>query len=111
MDFYPEDQFYEKENLNFKCNQPFQRIQIRNHEMFPCCYSLVMGDKGTENYKKFVLGNINEVSIFDAWNSDKMKKMRQMQIDGKFKENPTCATCVKYTYPTKKFILSEGLNN
>ena len=111
LDFYPEDQFYDKENVNFKCNQPFQRIQIRNHEMFPCCYSLVMGDKGTDNYKKFVLGNINEISIYDAWNSKKMKEMRQIQIEGRFKENPTCAMCVKYTYPTKKFVSSEGFNN
>ena len=36
-----------------------------------------MGDKGTENYKKFVLGNINNMSIYDAWNSEKMRKIRQ----------------------------------
>jgi len=107
LDFYPEDQFYDKENKDFKCNQPFQRIQIRNNEMFPCCYSLVMGDKGTNNYKNFVLGNINETSIHEAWNGKKMTKLRQIQIEGKYEKNPTCAMCVKYTYPTKKFIQSE----
>ena len=61
--------------------------------------------------KKFVLGNINEISIYDAWNSKKMREMRQIQIEGRFKENPTCAMCVKYTYPTKKFVSSEGFNN
>ena len=50
------------------------------------------------------------MSIYDAWNSPKMKKIRQIQIDGKFKSNPTCAMCVKYTYPTKKFILSAHQN-
>ena len=110
LDFYPEDQFYDEENRNFRCNQPFQRIQIRNHEMFPCCYSLVMGGKGTKNYKNFVLGNINDTSIYDAWNSPKMKELRKIQIEGKFKKNPTCAMCVKYTYPTKKFIHSKNIN-
>jgi len=104
FDFFPEDQYYQDENVSFKCNQPFQRIQIRNHEMFPCCYSLVMGDKGTENYNKFVLGNINDMSIYEAWNSEKMKKLRKLHIEGKFSKNPTCAMCVKFTYPTKKII-------
>tara|TARA_B100001248_G_C27399322_1_gene468620 strand:- start:592 stop:1719 length:1128 start_codon:yes stop_codon:yes gene_type:complete len=108
-EFYPEDQFYDDEVVDFKCNQPFQRIHIRNHEMFPCCYSLVMGDKGTENYKNFVIGNIKNMSIYDAWNGEKMKKLRQIQLDGKFKENPTCAMCVKYTFPTRKFIKSEEI--
>jgi MoaA/NifB/PqqE/SkfB family radical SAM enzyme len=111
LDFYPEDQFYDEENKNFRCNQPFQRIQIRNHEMFPCCYSLVMGDKGTKNYKNFVLGNINDTSIYDAWNGSKMKELRKIQIKGKFKKNPTCATCVKHTYPTKNFSLKGSINS
>ena len=111
LDFYPEDQFYDEENKNFRCNLPFQRIQIRNHEMFPCCYSLVMGDKGTKNYKNFVLGNINDTSIYDAWNGSKMKELRKIQIKGKFKKNPTCATCVKHTYPTKNFSLKGSINS
>ena len=69
-----------------------------------------MGDKGTKNYKNFVLGNINDTSIYDAWNSPKMKELRKIQIEGKFKKNPTCAMCVKYTYPTKKFIQSKNIN-
>ncbi len=104
FEFFPEDQFYENENESFKCNQPFQRIQIRNQEIFPCCYSLVMGDKGTKNYDNFVLGNINKISIFDAWNSEKMKKLRRLQVEGKFNQNPTCKMCVKFTFPTKKTI-------
>jgi len=109
-DFYPEDQFYESEITDFKCNQPFQRIHIRNQDMFPCCYSLVMGDKGTDNYNNFVLGNINKISIYDAWNGKKMQNLRQLQLDGKFKKNPTCAMCVNYMYPTKKFINPELAN-
>ena len=63
-----------------------------------------MGDKGTKNYDNFVLGNINKISIYDAWNSAKMKKLRRLQVEGKFNQNPTCKMCVKFTFPTKKTI-------
>jgi len=110
FDFYPEDQFYTEENINFRCNQPFQRIQIRNQEIFPCCYSIVMGDKGTQNYKDFVLGNITKNTIYEAWNGKKMRNLRKLHLNGKFKENSTCLTCVKFTFPTKKFIKNQALN-
>ncbi len=102
--FYTEDQFYEEENIHFRCNQPFQRIQIRNNEIFPCCYSLVMSDKGSENYKKFLIGDLRTHTIHQAWNSKKMKDLRKLQLEGRLRENPTCLNCARFTFPTKKFV-------
>ncbi len=104
FDFYTEDQYYPEHNLNFRCNQPFQRIQIRNNEIFPCCYSLVMSDKGTRNYENFLIGNLKTDTIYDAWNSEKMKKLRKLQVEGRLSENPTCLNCAKFTFPTKEFV-------
>ena len=71
---------------------------------FPCCYSLVMSDKGSKNYDNFVIGNLKTDTIFEAWNSEKMKKLRKLQEEGRLAENPTCLNCAKFTFPTKKFV-------
>ncbi len=105
--FYTEDQFYPKQNLNFRCNQPYQRIQIRNNEIFPCCYSLVMSDKGTKNYNDFLIGDLRTDTIYKAWNSKKMNKLRKLQVEGRLSENPTCLNCAKFTFPTKEFVMTQ----
>ena len=89
--------------ISFGATNHFKEYKSETRN-FPCCYSLVMGDKGTKNYDNFVLGNINKISIYDAWNSEKMKKLRRLQVEGKFNQNPTCKMCVKFTFPTKKTI-------
>ena len=106
--FYTEDQFYTEHNLNFRCNQPFQRIQIRNDEIFPCCYSLVLSDKGTKNYENFLIGNLKTHTIKQAWNSEKMNKLRNLQKEGRLSQNPTCLNCAKFTFPTKEFVETQS---
>lgn len=101
---YTEDQFYDKENLTFRCNQPFQRIQIRNNEIFPCCYSLVMSEKGSQNYEDFIIGDLRKNTIYEAWNSKKMNDLRNLHLNYKLKENYTCLKCAKFTFPTKNFV-------
>ena len=106
--FYTEDQFYAEHNLNFRCNQPFQRIQIRNDEIFPCCYSLVLSDKGTKNYENFLIGNLKTHTIQQAWKSEKMNKLRKLQKEGRLSQNPTCLNCAKFTFPTKEFVETQS---
>jgi MoaA/NifB/PqqE/SkfB family radical SAM enzyme len=104
FDHYTEDQFYKEPNLTFKCNQPFNRLQIRNNEIFPCCYSLVMSDKGSKSYKDFVIGDLNKDTLYEAWNGKKMRALREIHANGNLVKNSTCLNCAKFTFPTKSLI-------
>ena len=108
FDFYTDDQIFENEKQKFRCNQPYQRVVIRNHKIYPCCVThAIPGDKDDHN---LVIGNLKETSIFNAWNSEKMKKLRKIQKSGEYKKNNICISCVKSNYPTKK-IISEFKEN
>ena len=70
----------------FKCQQPWQRVQVRsNGEICPCCAFF-----STE----LSLGNIKEKSIYEVWNGEKMNDLRELHKDGRYAENPWCKKCV-----------------
>jgi radical SAM protein with 4Fe4S-binding SPASM domain len=70
----------------FKCQQPWQRVQVRsNGEICPCCAFF-----STE----LSLGNIKEKSIYEMWNGEKMNDLRELHKDGRYAENPWCKKCV-----------------
>lgn len=90
------DQFYidnhEKHNLipdNFKCPQPFERVDIHGNEIFPCCYY---------DSKNLSLGNIEKISIYEAWNSNKAKYIRDVHREGDYSKIVECTKCVKSTF-------------
>ena len=60
--------------------------------MYPCCVSF---------NKDLKLGSIKDTSIYDAWNSKKMKELRRIHKSGNFYENETCKDCVNLIYPSK----------
>lgn len=107
FDFYTDDQVLKKEKKTFNCNQPYQRVVIRNHNIYPCCVTLAI----PEDQKKdnLIIGNIKHSTIFKAWNSNKMKNLRIIHKEGNYKKNNICNNCVNLNYPTKKFI--EKLKN
>ena len=72
---------------NIKCNQPWQRLFIKgNNEVHPCCAM----------FNKYLpLGNLSKMSLFEAWNSDKMKQLRSIHKNGKYYENEVCLKCLK----------------
>ena len=37
-----------------------------------------------------------------------MKDLRKLQLEGRLRENPTCSNCVKFTFPTKKFVTEQS---
>ena len=43
--------------------------------------------------KKMILGNVNESSIKEIWNSDKYNKIREMFFNGEYKKIPVCNRC------------------
>jgi len=91
--YYSKDQVNEKPINEFKCVQPFQRVMIKNDKIGPCCVSF---------NKELILGSINDTTIYEAWHSKKMKKIRKMHKEGKFYLDKTCNDCVNLIYPTNK---------
>ena len=71
----------------FRCDQPNNRIVIRSDgQVLPCCSWF--------SYE-LAIGNVNDSSIFDIWNSKPMKELRKIHFDGQYYQNPTCEKCVK----------------
>ena len=74
---------------NFRCEQPWQRIYIKNNgAICPCC---------TFFNEELVLGNISNKTIHELWNSQEMKSLRQLHKEGRYYDNPWCNSCVKCT--------------
>ena len=70
----------------FFCQQPWQRVQIRsNGEVCPCCAFF-----STE----LSLGNIKDKSIYELWNGEQMRNLRNIHKEGRYAENPWCKKCV-----------------
>jgi radical SAM protein with 4Fe4S-binding SPASM domain len=66
----------------WNCIDPFRRLSITGTgDIMPCC---------TFFGKTLVLGNIENISLMDAWNSNEMKTVRENLILGK---SDTCSTC------------------
>lgn len=88
--FIPTDSEFNRNMAeNFHCEQPWQRVYIKNNgEVCPCC---------TFFNEELSLGNISQNSIFELWNTPKMKNLRQLHKEGRFYENPWCLSCVKCT--------------
>ena len=91
--YYASDQYHELPVESFNCVQPYQRIMFRNEFMYPCCVSF-------NNDLK--LGSIHTQTIYSAWHSDKMKKIRELHRKGEYHKNETCKNCVNLIYPPKE---------
>ena len=67
------------------CTRLFKQAYILwNGDMVLCC---------TDYFKKIVLGNCNESSIYDVWNSPRSIHIRRNFIRGELEDNPLCANC------------------
>ena len=86
-EFLPSTSKYREKILSeFHCQQPWQRVVITNKgEICPCCAFF---------RTELSLGNINNSSIYEIWNSNEAKKLRQIHKDGNFQENEWCKRCV-----------------
>jgi len=71
---------------NFRCDQPWNRIMIRaDGNIHPCC-SFYTYDLG--------MGNINNSTISDIWNSQRFKELRKLHYEGRYEDNEACKKCV-----------------
>lgn len=92
--FYASDQLNSEPITEFKCVQPFQRVVIKNQDIAPCCVSfnkdLIIGKIGKKN------------SIYKAWHSEKMTRIRDLHKKGEFYLDKTCKDCVNLIFPNNK---------
>lgn len=69
---------------NKKCNEPFNRLFVDcEGYIYPCC---------TDFGKNMPLGNIKDISIEEAWNSESMVKLRNELMNGN--HNLICRNCL-----------------
>ena len=68
------------------CTFPFKQLVVDYEgDILPCCK---MGGK------KLALGNIDNMTLSGAWNSDKMKALQQMHKEERWRDNPVCKRCI-----------------
>lgn len=79
-----------KIDRKFTCNAPWQQLVIRaNGDILPCCSFY-----GTE----MVVGNIKKDSIYDVWNSLRVKRIREELLKNNFNFSPACRKCFETFY-------------
>ena len=64
---------------------PFQRLFITyNGLCVPCCL---------DAKRQYVVGNAYENTVSDIWHGEKLTKMRELQINGKYRDVDLCREC------------------
>lgn len=70
------------------CDFPWEKMTVSwDGDVVPCCF---------DYNKKYALGNINQQSLLDIWNGEKMHALRREMMANKV-TNPLCAGC-EYLY-------------
>ncbi len=101
LNYYPSDQMGIGDKLKvFKCPQPFQRINIRNYDIMPCC---------TFFDSRLKIGNLESDSIYKVWNGEAINQLRDLHKRGDYFKSAICKTCVNLSYPKK--LLNKYINN
>lgn len=68
-----------------RCSHPFNRLTIDyDGNIYPCCSILYQSE--------YCLGNIKDISLYDAWHGEKIERIRQSFISGKLLEH--CNKCL-----------------
>jgi radical SAM protein with 4Fe4S-binding SPASM domain len=72
---------------NFKCSFPFKQLVINNEkQVLPCC---------TFWGEELALQKIEKAEdLLEAWNSSKMKHLRQKHLNGEYQDIPQCKNCI-----------------
>lgn len=86
--FAPGDDF---ETIREKfCASPFRRVTVfYDGDILPCCGSYD---------RRLALGNINDMSIYDAWHGKKMESVRQQIMTLNHDSNSICYNCLSNIY-------------
>jgi len=78
---------YEGENKEYKspCISPFSTLEIFYDGVVPLC--------GCDYKPEFILGNLNQSSIKEVWQSPYFEEIRKIHLEGHCSEIPICAGC------------------
>ncbi|MAQ88972.1 MAG: hypothetical protein CMM03_03870 [Rhodopirellula sp.] len=77
-------------NTDSNCYMPKVRLSIKSDgTVHPCCTVPGMSLK---------VGNLNEMSISDIWNSPSFMRIRSSHIDGTWKANKICSDCMSNAF-------------
>jgi hypothetical protein len=88
-----------KTNNRYPCPALWDIVMI-NHEgdIFPCCEQLSHVDGSLK------LGNINEISLTEAFKSEKYRRIREDHLRGNWDFYPECVNCDFWaSSPERKF--------
>jgi len=70
----------------FKCSFPFKMLVIdANKNILPCC---------TFHGRSMPLGNIDDMTLKEAWDSEQIKELRTIHKRGEYWKNKFCKICV-----------------
>ncbi len=73
-------------NPEFRCTQPWFRVVVLSDgTVLPCC---LLGSS-----LKMALGNANDSTIYDLWNSSEMRRLRRLHSEGKYHTHKICNEC------------------
>lgn len=85
---------------NFACAQLWQRLLVlADGDILPCCGAML---RGTEKLE--VLGNVKDIGISQAWQSDKLNKFRKLHKRGESHKIKMCRFC-----SLRKFMVEQKL--
>lgn len=82
-------------NKRYPCLALWNYVVVMwNGDVVPCC----------RDYDgKMVLGNLNQESLEDVWNSEKMQKLRKEHIGHNY-DNPLCKDCIEWYGYSQKHV-------
>lgn len=76
---------YENYNPDFVCSQPFQRMFIMYDGICtPCCTDVARG---------YAIGDVSENTVKEIWHGEKLTKLREAHISGRYPEIDICKNC------------------
>ncbi|NQT33485.1 MAG: SPASM domain-containing protein [Candidatus Omnitrophica bacterium] len=79
-----------KVDSSFTCNGPWQQVVIRaNGDVAPCCSFYGTG---------IIVGNIKDSTIYEIWNGDRMKGIREELLKNNFSFSSACKQCSETFY-------------
>ena len=83
------------------CNFPFKQLVVDHlGNIQPCCKL---------DGKKLIVGNIKDMTLKEAWNSDKYKRLRELHKGDGWKQHPVCFKCMVPNYKEKTIKEDENI--
>ena len=78
----------EVSNPTHICSEPWRGFVVGwDGQVVPCCYDF--------NYKN-VIGDVNDSSVFEVWNSERMRFFRNLHSKGLRKDIKLCKSCTSH---------------